>query len=325
MLVKLKDSIPFLRCPVCTRRITAVDGAHNQLFCTNDECGLNQPDTSLVRYVGRWPVLVDFSKSILSEEQTFGSSAASFKNRPTRHGIKSVIKKLISRQSAISDQNIANFVSLTKGCSTKPLVLIIGGGEIGKGMEVFYDDPDIRTVGFDIYASDQTQFVADAHDIPIADEVFDGVIIQAVLEHVLEPKAVVSEAFRVLKTDGFVYAETPFMQQVHEGAYDFTRFTEIGHQYLFRRFERVRSGAKSGVGTSLLWSIDYFFRGLFRSVAIGKMFKALFFWLQHLDVCVPDAYNIDGASGVFFLGKKADVEISDKELPGRYQGSQKGS
>ncbi|CAH2407660.1 hypothetical protein MES5069_620012 [Mesorhizobium escarrei] len=33
------------------------------------------------------------------------------------------------------------------------------------------------------------------------------------------------------------------MQQVHEGAYDFTRFTELGHRWLFRRFETISRGA----------------------------------------------------------------------------------
>ena len=58
----------------------------------------------------------------------------------------------------------------------------------------------------------------------------DLVIIQAVLEHVMYPNKVVSEIYRVLKNDGLIYSETPFMQQVHEGPYDFSRFTESGHR-----------------------------------------------------------------------------------------------
>ena len=43
-------------------------------------------------------------------------------------------------------------------------------------------------------------------------------------------------------SDGVVYAETPFLQAVHEGPWDFTRFTESGHRWLFRAFERLDSG-----------------------------------------------------------------------------------
>jgi len=72
---------------------------------------------------------------------------------------------------------------------------------------------------------------------------FDGVIIQAVLEHVVEPNHCVEEIHRVLKENGLVYSETPFMQQVHLGRYDFTRFTHLGHRRLFRKFKEICGGA----------------------------------------------------------------------------------
>ena len=74
----------------------------------------------------------------------------------------------------------------------------------------------------------------------------DAVICQAVLEHVLEPASAVSEIHRVLRRDGLVYAETPFMQQVHERAYDFSRFTQSGHRWLFRRFSEISAGPIGG-------------------------------------------------------------------------------
>ena len=86
--------------------------------------------------------------------------------------------------------------------------------------------PTIDLISFDVYASPATQFVGDGHSIPLADGSVDGVIVQAVLEHVLEPTIVADEIHRVLRTGGIVYADTPFLQQVHEGAYDFTRFTD---------------------------------------------------------------------------------------------------
>jgi len=55
-----------------------------------------------------------------------------------------------------------------------------GAGEL-------YNDPSIELVGIDVYASPHTHLLADAHRLPFVDRVFDGVWIQAVLEHVLEP------------------------------------------------------------------------------------------------------------------------------------------
>jgi hypothetical protein len=89
----------------------------------------------------------------------------------------------------------------------------------------------------------------------------EGVWIRAVLEHVLEPAQVVAEVHRVLAAGDIVYAETPFMQQVHEKAYDFTRFSRTGHRWLFRHFEKIAAGEIGGPGQSLVWSLRYFFRG----------------------------------------------------------------
>ena len=131
-------------------------------------------------------------------------------------------------------------------------------------------------------------FVADAHQLPLANNSIDGVVIQAVLEHVLDPEIVVSEIWRVLKPDGIVYAETPFMQAVHEGPYDFKRFSESAHRYLFGKFSEIKSGALQGVADSFLRSLEYFARGVFRSRNIGKLVKLLFFWLRYFDSIIPE-------------------------------------
>ena len=53
------------------------------------------------------------------------------------------------------------------------------------------------------------------------------------LEHAVDPDRVAAGIHRVLKPQALVHAETPIMQQVREGAYDFTWFTVLGHRYLF--------------------------------------------------------------------------------------------
>lgn len=63
------------------------------------------------------------------------------------------------------------------------------------------------------------------------------------LEHVAYPEQVVREMSRVVKAGGLAYSEFPFMQQVHEGAYDFTRMSMSGHRLLFREFEEISSGS----------------------------------------------------------------------------------
>lgn len=68
----------------------------------------------------------------------------------------------------------------------------------------------------------------------------------------LNPSRVADEICRVLSDDSLVYADTLFMQQVHEGAYDFTRFTRSGYRWLFRRFAQIDAGVVNGPGTALV-------------------------------------------------------------------------
>jgi len=201
-------------------------------------------------------------------------------------------------------------------------VLVIGGGTVGNGTGELYEDRRARVVAFDIYGSPMTQFIGDAHAIPIATGAVDAVVVQAVLEHVLDPGRVAAEIHRVLRPGGVVYAETPFLQQVHAGPYDFTRFTSSGHRHLFRAFEQIDAGPVAGPGTQVLWSVDHLARGLFRSEIAGKLVRGLCFWLRWLDRLVPRAFAMDGASAYYFLGRRSERELTPREIVEYYQGAQ---
>lgn len=311
MLIDQREVIKVLRCPKTGSLLQESDG---NLVARNDK------ENVTYEIVKDYPVLIDFEKSVLQKDEA--TSLSSVVNRNNYSGFLGYIKRLLSPLNSNTIENVQESLNLILTDQDSVTVLIIGGGTVGNGMNVFYNDPRIKLISFDIYASPSVQFLADAHNIPLLDNTFDLVIVQAVLEHVLEPQKVVSEINRVLKTGGFVYAETPFLQHVHEGAYDFTRFTDSGHRYLFREFELIKSGVISGAGTQLMWSLEYFFGGLFRSRKVGKLIKFFFFWLQYCDDIVPDSYNIDSASGVFFLGKKRDSAINLNDIIAYYKGAQ---
>lgn len=311
MLLAKDDCPALLRCPV----------THEELVFQSD--GSAYACTSGNRYacISDTPVLIDFDSSVMDRDGLMQTQAASSIHRP-HYGAMAFAKKLMSPPKARTSRNVQRLIAELQD-KAGPLVLIIGGGTVGQGMEPLYEHPSIKVIAFDVYKTERTQFVADAHAIPLADRAVDAVVIQAVLEHVLCPEMVVKEIWRVLRPGGLVYAETPFLQQVHEGPYDFTRFTESGHRYLFRRFEIVDSGTTAGPGTQLLWSLDYFTRSLFRSRAAGKVVKGMFFWLQSLDRFMPDDFASDSASGVFFMGRKSETELSPKQIVDFYRGAQK--
>lgn len=288
----------------------------SQLICSNQQCP--RIDRAFLE-VSSQPVIINFSESVFKKEDFIALAGGSILNRkPTI--ITQLLGHIVFGKNKKSEVNSKIFINQLLMNNFNPTVLIVGGGTIGSGADELYHHQSINLISFDTYCSKFTDFVADAHSIPILDESIDGVWIQAVLEHVLEPKKVVSEIYRVLKLNGIVYAETPFMQQVHEKAYDFTRFTESGHRWLFNNFEIIESGVVGGLGTALVWSIRYLFVGIFRSKKIGALFSYLFFWLRFFDRFIPSSYSSDGASGVYFMGKKSSNQHQPNEIIQFYKG-----
>lgn len=305
-----------LRCVICGNKLVEIN--NEKLFCTTNECYRH---ANPYNYFQNKPVIIDFNKSLISEN-SFSLMQGNSSVKRTRIGLMTNIRNFFRKKNPIVIHNVDYLLNEMLKISF-PKILIIGGGEIGNGLDVFYKNLSNNITSFDIYNTPNIDFIADAHQIPITNDCFDLVIIQAVLEHVLDPKVVVNEIWRVLKFDGIVYAETPFMQQVHEGQFDFTRFSESGHRYLFKNFKIIKSGHILGAATSLLWSIDYFFSGLFRSRFIGKCIRFFFFWIAYLDRIIPDSFNIDAASGVYFIGRKTSNCLDAKEIIAHYKGNQK--
>jgi SAM-dependent methyltransferase len=273
--------------------------------------------------VDQWPVYVDFDASILDRDQLMASGGGSMVARGG--GLKGTVLRLIrwlTTPDAVSRANIDRFIDVVTRDQEQPTVLVVGGGTIGGGVRALYTDPRIRLISFDIYGDSNVQFIADAHSIPLRDGIVDAVLVQAVLEHVLEPSSVVAEIHRVLRADGIVYAETPFLQHVHEGPYDFTRFTESGHRWLFRNFAREDSGVVTGPGVQAIWSIGALVEAITRSSKIGRLARAAVFWLRFLDDLIPYGHQVDGACGVYFLGRRSERPIKASEIPSHYLGAQ---
>ncbi len=268
------------------------------------------------------PILVDRPTSVLSPEEIAEKQGAS----PVSRRVPGLLDRLLSgmflNTAWATRRNALGFLAnLPRKDGRKPRILIIGGGARGAGTEPLYSSELIELVNFDVYATADTHFIADAHRIPLLDGSVDGIWIQAVLEHVVEPLVVVSEIHRVLSSDGLVYSEIPFMQHVHEGAYDFTRFTLSGHRFLFRDFTVLDSGPHGGPGSQLNWSLDHFTRALFRSRNMGRLVKLLSIWLTWFDLVASRSHSVDAASGTFLLGRKSDQRIAPREIIAFYSGA----
>ncbi len=269
-------------------------------------------------------MLVDFEDSVLDRMTVARSGAASLVARHVARGFPGRVRTRASGNT-VAAPFAADVIGRLSANGRRGRVLVVGGGTVGLGSEALYASPDVEVLAFDIYASPFTHAVADAHRIPLPDASVDAVWIQAVLEHVLEPARVVEEIHRVLRPQGLLYSEIPFLQQVHEGAYDFTRFTEGGQRWLFRRFERLDSGTVAGPGMVLSWSLDHLVRGLTRSRVLGRGVGVATSWLGTLDRLIPPAFESDGASCVYFYGRRAERACSPREVVSAYRGAQRSA
>ena len=241
-------------------------------------------------------------------------------------GVKKLIKGLIPSPSLnLARHGMFKKISQQYGKKAN-LILVVGCGDQREEFCHYFSKGEATFVFCDIDRNADVDIFCDAHELVFQKEIFDGVITTAVLEHVLSPEKVASEIYRVLKPDGFVYSEIPFLQSVHEGAYDFTRFSMTGHRLLFQKFQEEKSGMVAGPGTVLVWSLIGFAKGMFASPRLsqlaGLLSRSLFFWLKYFDYCMRNnALALDGASCTYFYGKKTDIVVPVVDIIRRYEGS----
>jgi SAM-dependent methyltransferase/uncharacterized protein YbaR (Trm112 family) len=311
-----------LCCPTCKGAFAPAAG--EVLRCGDARCGKTFPIVD-----GR-PVLIDEDRSVFHHRDYQRDQAAPLKSGAGRAGaLRRWVNRLPSPSVNLSAVRCFETMKrLLLERNSAPVVLLVGGGFQGKGMTALTGEPAIRLVNVDPSPDSAALIFCDAHDLPFRDGSVDAVVAQAVLEHVADPWRCVEEIHRLLKPNGIVYAETPFMQQVHLYGYDFTRFSHMGHRRLFRRFAEIESGAVAGPGTALAWAWRYFLaswtrsRPLAKALALfGRITAFVFELTDHIFGQRPGA--LDGASCIFFLGTKAETVVSDRELVAGYRGTQR--
>lgn len=317
-------------CPVCKNKLRKLTSSkRDYLSCSTYSCKLYEnkfpKENQVYNLIPFDNDLCIFTKSSEVNNSNFGLKSRKLDIfRKKLRSISTLIFKGANKKT------IQNFNYLKKSLNNDSKVLVIGGGNIGYGMQEFYKkctETNVEFHSIDVYFSDKITLIADAHYLPFPKSYFDIVILQAVLEHVISPEKVVSEVHRVLSEKGIVYSETPFLQPVHEGPYDFTRFTNSGHRWLFRKFDEIISGSHQGAFQSMLYVSSYAFSALFRNRLVGILIRLFFGRIARiLDCFLKNESNIDIAAGNFFMGHKSQNKSShfqNKWIIDYYKGNQK--
>lgn len=315
----LPQLLPLLRCPATGAELERVDSTLRSRS--------GEREYPIVSGV---PILIAPERSLFDPADYLGRG----ERKPSLgQRVKAALRRLLELPprlggNFVAEDNVRRFVALLRerlGPGQRARVLIVGGATVGVGDETLLNADDFDVLETDVSLSERVAVVCDGHDLPFRDGTFDGVICQAVLEHVLDPQRVADEIWRVLRPGGVVYSEIPFMQQVHAGAYDFTRFTHLGHRRLWRRFDEIRSGADTGPGMALAWSVSYFVRVLTPRTlwpVAARVVSLLFFWLKYFDRwLIERPAALDAASGTFFLGARREDALEDRAIVNSYRGA----
>ena len=305
----------------------------DDLICINCQCTLINSEKKITcvkckssfPIVNNIPVLIKENNSIFNIADFVNESSTTFDRNYHNPSKFQVLVNYLTPSISMNLFAKKNYKLISDILPEDAKILIVGGSILGEGIEELYVKKDFQIVCSDVSFGPEIDIICDAHDLPFENDYFDCVIIQAVLEHVLSPERCIAEVYRVLNKSGIVYSETPFMQQVHMRQYDFQRYTNLGHIRLFNNFNEIKSGPCGGPGMALAWSIRYFLVSFVSSTKFMRyldiVIKYFLFILKYFDFyLINKTAAYDSASSFYFIGKKSDKKLSDRDLIKRFIG-----
>lgn len=168
-------------------------------------------------------------------------------------------------------------------------------------------------INIDVEVTENVDIIADGHDLPVRTDSIALVISQAVLEHTPETSLSLAEIERVLKINGMLYIEVPFMQTYHAHPHDYFRFTHQGLKSYLHNFEVIDEGIAVGPASAASLNLRMFLATLFSFgnknlfIIFGVIFGWLTLPLKYFDYFLesnPLSYH--SASGIYVLARKKD-------------------
>jgi len=139
------------------------------------------------------------------------------------------------------------------------------------GLDYFETATERYNSDVDIYAN--------AESLPFNNQSVDAIIMFDVLEHISDSEKALQEVYRVLKPEGRVLIQIPFMYPIHDAPYDYRRPTKYGLEMLAERnnimVERFGSRGKP-LETALLLTNIALVKSLLNGMSKSLLLAALF-------------------------------------------------
>tara|TARA_Y100000389_G_scaffold169439_1_gene175700 strand:- start:4366 stop:5034 length:669 start_codon:yes stop_codon:yes gene_type:complete len=165
----------------------------------------------------------------------------------------------------------------------------------------------------DIFDGPNIDYVSSAENIPIEKNTVDLIITQEVFEHLEEPRKALKECYRILKDDGKIFFQVPFIIGYHPSPGDFFRFTKSGIVSFLNEggfeVEKLEISVGGAVGFYRI-SVEFFailFSGPISTLYIPfkGIFSILFYPIKLLDFWFRLSKQKDRiAGGYYAIGKK---------------------
>ncbi|CAN2039108.1 hypothetical protein GMMP15_1040015 [Candidatus Magnetomoraceae bacterium gMMP-15] len=183
------------------------------------------------------------------------------------------------------------------------------GLNVGSGTTILHSS----VINLDIAFGPAINCCGRAEYLPFSDNCFSLVISQETIEHVRYPNLAINEMYRVLKDNGILYLQVPFIIGYHPGPTDFWRFTKEGIREMVEQagFICEEVDIAVGGGTGMYRIAVEFIAVLFSQVfaqlyiPIKGLAALLLFPLKWLDPILSRGNQVDRiAGGYYVIAKK---------------------
>lgn len=161
-----------------------------------------------------------------------------------------------------------------------------------------------NSINIDIQNKKGIHCLCDVHHLPFKESAFDIVIITGVLQYCQNPYGVASEISRVLKENGLIYVDAPFVQPYCYDTPDLFRYTRDGLITVFNK-EFIIKDCNTSIpgGSSLAFYIQSLVgkrRNRYANFIIKYIISLIVFPLSFLNF----NSHPDVAGALYLIGKK---------------------
>ena len=151
-------------------------------------------------------------------------------------------------------------------------------------------------------------------ELPLESRSYDTVFMISVIEHLSNPLRAIQEIDRIMRLDGKLIVQVPWMWRTHEEPFDYFRFTPYALEELMKgvNLEIIYFEAMGSIFTTVALKMTYFFARLNRPASVWRrlgFIPPLCYVIQRVAIVLEryDGDRTSEATGYFLVAKKSSI------------------